>query len=218
MKKLNAIIGKEWAGFLGSERGVFFVYGILVLSWSFLPLYKGLGTGPLWWLFFSVVISGNFTNTVFVSERLSGSMEVLLTSGFSRDAVLWGKSIFIMAMSCGIGLLCIGISRIWVSLWGTTGAEGFMDVLYGLGLYCAGTCLNVGCGAWMSVRLQSPRLIPFVGILLMSLTIAGFAALPLIAPVPQWLLGPALLCLAMVFLMLARKDFNGERIIQPIHL
>ena len=52
MKKLNAIIGKEWAGFLGSERGVFSVYGILVLSWSFLPLYKGLGTGPIWWLFF----------------------------------------------------------------------------------------------------------------------------------------------------------------------
>ena len=91
MKKLNAIIGKEWAGFLGSERGVFSVYGILVLSWSFLPLYKGLGTGPIWWLFFSVVISGNFTNTVFVSERLSGSMELPAHVGFFARRGAVGK-------------------------------------------------------------------------------------------------------------------------------
>jgi ABC-type Na+ efflux pump permease subunit len=219
MKKLEAIIAKEWMNFLGSERGVFAVYAILILSWSFLPLYKGLGAGHVWWLFFSVVISGNFTNTVFVSERLSGSMEILLTSGFSRDAVLWGKSLFIIAVSCAIGLLCVAISRIWVSLWGAADAGAWdADVMYGVGLYCAGTCMNVGCGAWTSVRLQSPRLIPFVGILLMSLTVAGFSALLYVAAVPQWALVIVLLCLAIVFFIMARKDFNGERIIQPIHL
>ena len=125
MKKLNAIISKEWKSFIGSDRGVFAVYAILILSWSFLPLYKGFSMGmeDVWWLFFSVVISGNFSNTVFVSERLSGSMEILLTSGFPRDTVLFGKAAFITGISIAIGTLCLCLSRLWLHLAG--GQNGF---------------------------------------------------------------------------------------------
>lgn len=220
MKKLNAIIFKEWANFTGSERGVFAVYGVLVISWSFLPLYKGLGgTGieDIWWLFFSVVISGNFSNTVFVSERLSGSMEILLTSGFSRDAVLFGKSVFIACMSICIGAVCLGLSRLWLNISGDH--RGFDDaVISGAVLYCAGTCMNVAIAAWMSVRLQSPRLIPIVTILMMTVIVAGFSGLLYFVAVPQWSLPVILLSIALAFFLLARKEFNGERIIQPIHL
>ena len=136
MKKLNAIISKEWKSFVGSDRGVFAVYAVLILSWSFLPLYKGLSMGmeDVWWLFFSVVISGNFSNTVFVSERLSGSMEILLTSGFPRDTVLFGKAAFITGISIAIGTLCLCLSRLWLHLAG--GQTGFdRAAFYGAGLY-----------------------------------------------------------------------------------
>jgi hypothetical protein len=219
MKKLNAIIYKEWTNFTGSERGIFIVYGFLVLSWSFLPLYKGIGTSieGLWWLFFSAVISGTFSNTVFVSERLSGSMEILLASGFSRDAVLFAKSIFIIGMSICIGALCLGLSRLWLNVSG--GYRGFDGaVFYGAGLYCAGTCMNVGIAAWMSVRLQSPRLIPIVTIVVMTIIVAGFSGLLYVVVVPQWSLPVILLAIALAFFLFARKEFNGERIIQPIHL
>ena len=219
MKKLNAIISKEWKSFAGSDRGVFAVYAVLILSWSFLPLYKGLSMGmeDVWWLFFSVVISGNFSNTAFVSERLSGSMEILLTSGFPRDTVLFGKAAFITGISIAIGTLCLCLSRLWLHLAG--GQTGFDHAaLYGAGLYCAGTCMNVAIAAWMSVRLQSPRLIPIVTILVMSLIVAGFSGLVFFINVPQWMLPVILLSIAFVFLLLARKEFNGEKIIQPIHL
>jgi ABC-type transport system involved in multi-copper enzyme maturation permease subunit len=219
MKKLNAIIFKEWANFIGSERGVFAVYGVLVLSWSFLPLYKGIGAGveDIWWLFFSVVISGVFSNTVFVSERLSGSMEILLTSGFSRDAVLFGKAVYTIFMSILFGAACMGLSRLWLTISG--GGGGFDEgAFYGAGLYCAGTCMNVAIAAWLSVRLQSPRLIPIVTILLMTVIVAGFSGLLYFVSVPQWSLHVLILLIALAFFLLARKEFNGERIIQPIHL
>jgi ABC-type Na+ efflux pump permease subunit len=172
----------------------------------------------IWWLFFSVIISGNFANTVFVSERLSGSMEIVLTSGFSRDTVLFGKTVFIIGMSIVIGAVCLCFSRLWLHVSGQ-GQTGFHHVaFYGAVLYCAGTCMNVAIAAWMSVRLQSPRLIPIVTILAMSLIVAGFSVLLYFVQVPQWSLSIVLLSLAFVFLLLARKEFNGEKIIQPIHL
>jgi ABC-type Na+ efflux pump permease subunit len=216
MKKIKAILGKEWANFKGSERGVFFIYGILIFSWSFFPLNKEFSSGPIWWLFFSVIISGNFSNSVFVSERLNGAMEILLTSGFSRDTVFFGKIAFILAMSIIIGVICFSLSILWLSFAGQGAIE--METLRDGILFCAGVLMNVTFGAWMSLRLQSPRIIPFMTILLMGVIVGIFYAMSFFLHAPQWLLGVALTALAVIFGLLARKEFHGERVIQPIHL
>jgi hypothetical protein len=78
--------------------------------------------------------------------------------------------------------------------------------------------MNVAIAAWMSVRLQSPRLIPIVTILMMTIIVAGFSGLLYFVTVPQWSLPVVLLSMASVFFLFARKEFNGERIIQPVHL
>jgi ABC-type Na+ efflux pump permease subunit len=220
MKDMFAILEKEWRTFTGSEKGVFIVYAILILTWSFLPLYNNLGSfalgGTVWWLFFSVIISGNFAQTVFVTERMSGSMEILLTSGFSRDGVLFGKILFVMVMSIAIGGLCIGLSLAWIVLEGHVALLFGQSLLYAALLYVAGTFMNASAGAWMSIRLSSPRLIPFVTILLVGLVCGLYYALVRAFPFPEWLLSALLFCAGCVFLALARKDFNGEKIIAPV--
>jgi ABC-type Na+ efflux pump permease subunit len=217
VKDILLILKKEWRSFAGSEKGVFAVYGILVFVWSFLPLYNDLSFGgPVWWLFFSVIVSGNFANTVFVAERLSGSMEILLTSGFSRAGVLMGKIIFVMLMSLAIGGLCFGLSFVWVALTGRLHLYATESFLIGALLYCAGTFMNAAAGAWMSIRLSSPRLIPFVNLLFVGLVFGIYYALRLTAPVPVWLLVVFLAASGIVFLLLAKKDFNGEKIIAPL--
>jgi ABC-type Na+ efflux pump permease subunit len=218
MKKINAILRKEWVNFKGSERGVFAIYAILVFFWSFFPLNRELGAGPIWWLFFSVIISGNFSNTVFVSERLSGSMEILLTSGFPRNSVLFGKVAFILCMSIVIGMMCFSLSIVWLFLSGHIDSPIEGDVLYGALLYCAGAFMNVSCGAWLSVRLQSPRIIPFMTIFIMAAMVASFYVLSYAFGAPLWMLGIAFVIAAAFFLLRAKKEFNGEKIIQPIHL
>jgi ABC-type transport system involved in multi-copper enzyme maturation permease subunit len=220
MKDMFAILEKEWRTFTGSEKGVFIVYAILILTWSFLPLYNNLGSfalgGTVWWLFFSVIISGNFAQTVFVTERMSGSMEILLTSGFSRDGVLFGKILFVMVMSIAIGGLCIGLSLAWIALKGHAALLPGTSLLYAALLYVAGTFMNAAAGAWMSIRLSSPRLIPFVTILLVGLVCGVYYALFFAVPASEWLLSALLFCAGCVFLALARKDFNGEKIIAPV--
>ena len=218
MKTVSVILKKEWNNFLGSERGVFAIYGVLVLSWSLLPLSKDLAAGPVWWLFFSVIISGNFAATVFVSERLNGSMEILLTSGFPRNAVLFGKVAFITLISTAIGGLCFCCALWWLHLSGRPHALYVEEVLMGAGLYCAGTIMNVACGAWMSIRLQSPRIIPFISILFMAAVVAAYYGLSYLVAAPQWTLIPVLAVAAAFFLHRAKKEFNGEKVIQPITL
>ena len=99
MKDFLLIIRKEWTGFSKSDCGIFFIYGILVLAWSFL-LSTNItmlltGTEYLWLVFFSVIVSGNFSNTTFVAERMNGSLEILLTSGIARNAIL-GSGLYAM--------------------------------------------------------------------------------------------------------------------------
>jgi ABC-type Na+ efflux pump permease subunit len=218
MKKYKAILEKEWGNFKGSERGVFFIYGILVFSWSFFPLYKEMGSGPIWWLFFSVIICGNFSNSVFVSERLNGSMEILLTSGFSRTTVFFGKIAFVLLMSTIIGILCFSLSMVWLSIAGREQASMGIGIVYDAVLFCTGVLMNAAFGAWMSFRLQSPRIIPFMTIMVMGLIVALFYGLSFAFATPQWALGLILAALAGVFGLLAKKEFDGEKIIQPIHL
>jgi ABC-type Na+ efflux pump permease subunit len=215
-----AILRKEWRNFVGSEKGVFAVYGILVFVWSFLPLYNNLGSfalgGAVWWLFFSVIVSGNFANTVFVAERMSGSMEILLTSGFSRNGVLFGKVLFVMILSGVIGGLCLCLSLVWIGLSGHAAHLFGPSLLYAVALYASGTFMNAAAGAWMSIRLSSPRLIPFVNILLVGLVCGMYYALFFTACMSEWMLPALLLAVGCVFCALAKKDFDGEKIIAPV--
>jgi ABC-type transport system involved in multi-copper enzyme maturation permease subunit len=85
---------KEWLNFISGDRSVFIIYLILVAGWGVLLATahdSGTTAAPLWIVFFSVIVAVNFSSTVFVLERMSGSLEILLTCGISRSAILYGK-------------------------------------------------------------------------------------------------------------------------------
>jgi ABC-type Na+ efflux pump permease subunit len=222
VKDIIAVLEKEWRNFTGSEKGVFIVFGVLVLSWSFLSRNNALGTSSdfnaVWWLFFSIVVCTNFANTVFVTERISGSMEILLTSGFPRNAVLFGKILFVMEVSVAIGAACVGLSLAWIALSGALCPAVTRQVLAGLLLYCCGVFMNASAGAWMSIRFSSFRIIPFVNIFILSLICAVYYTLPAAVRASQWPLMLGLAVAGAVFLLCAIRDFNGEKIIAPVDL
>jgi hypothetical protein len=127
-----------------------------------------------------------------------------------------GKIIFVMLMSVAIGGLCFGLSFVWIAVTGRVHFFAAESLLFGALLYCAGTFMNAAAGAWMSIRLSSPRLIPFVNLLFVGLVFGIYCALRSAVPVPVWLLVLFLAAAGIVFLLLAQKDFNGEKIIAPL--
>lgn len=220
MSEIGVIVGKEWRNFAGSERGVFVVYGALVLAWSLLVRNNILNSSMLftgmWWLSLSVLISSTVANSVFVTERISGSMEILLTCGFSRSAVLYGKVLFVVFVSVALGAVCSGLALVWSI--GDNPALFLRGILANADLYCGGAFLSATAGAWLSIRFSSPRIIPFVVLILVSGVCGAYLAVAQFTALPEWALFLLTLAVGAGFLSLARKDFHGEKIIAPLDI
>ncbi|MFW6245488.1 MAG: hypothetical protein ACOC36_06345 [Fibrobacterota bacterium] len=218
MSGLTTVIQKELRSFIGSDKGVFLVYAIIVVAWSFMFISgEGGFAGRFWLVFFSVIVAANFSNTVFISERMSGSLEVLITSGLSRDAVLFGKMLFVILMTSIIGLSCAVMARFWTVLSPDLGNTDLFGVVDGL-LYVSATLLNSSSSAYFSVRLSSPRLLHFINLFILGGIVTLYTVVSQLYILhPGWLVF-TLLIAGIIFTIAARREFAGERIIQPIIL
>ena len=222
MRDIWLIVRKEWKGFAKSDRWIFVIYGILVLAWSFLLSNNigilSSGAGYLWLAFFSVIISGNFSNTVFVAERMSGSLEILLTSGVSRQSILNGKILFIIIVSMVMGFLCYFVA------FGISAAKGENIALLikvtpigeELIIYVSACFMNAACGAWLSVRINNPRILPFVNLFVLLIIVIIHGILSEIYALTAWSLIIALLLTGALLYLFACRDFKSERVIQPV--
>ncbi|MFP4163214.1 MAG: hypothetical protein ACLFQB_04695 [Chitinispirillaceae bacterium] len=218
MGGIVTIIQKELRSFIGSDKGVFLVYAIIVVAWSFMFTSGDGGfAGSFWLVFFSVVVAANFSNTVFISERMSGSLEVLITSGLSRDAILFGKMFFVIIMTSIIGLSCALMARIWTLLSPEIGNAQVFTIYDGL-LYFSATLLNSSSSAFFSVRLSSPRLLHFINLFILGGIVTFYTVVSQLYVLhPGWLV-VTLLIAGTGFTIAARREFAGERIIQPVIL
>jgi len=216
MAGILTILRKELAGFIGSDKGVFLVYAIIVVVWSFMLLSgeEGVG-GRLWFVFFSVIVAANFSSTVFISERISGTLEVLITSGLSRDAILFGKMIFIIIMTAVIGLSC-AVSAVILRAALPEIGSGRVFGVYDAALYLSATFFNAASSAYFSVRLGNPRLLHFINIFMLGAVVVVYSAVSTFYTLHDNFLLLGFLLLAVLFTLLARSEFAGERITRPV--
>ena len=222
MKSVINVLRKEWMCFKGSDKGVFGLYLILILSWSLLlgagGQESGIKTGPLWLIFFSVVVAANFSNTVFISERVTGSLEILITSGLSRNSILYGKMLFVSVMSIVIGAICLALGVLWSELIFRTGVSGGYVNSVDFLIYACSVFVNVSISAYLSVRIANPRLIHFASMFILAVIIFSYMALSSYLPVSPVYLILVLLLSGAIFTLLARREFNSERILQTVIL
>jgi ABC-type Na+ efflux pump permease subunit len=226
MNPTLTIVSREFKCFAGSDRGVFVVYGILVVLWSLLYLSRSAAGGEiislLWAMTFAAVVGGNFAQTTFLAERMNGALEILLACGISRRAIVAGKTIFIVAMTIVIGFACLGLAALWSVMAATLdygaapiGAEVF--VVYG-----AAAFLNAAMSCWFSVVLPNPRVLHFInlGFTLSLVALFYLATGPLHMDVhaASFLLTAILLAGGALFIALGIRAFSGERVIAPVTL
>ena len=216
------IFRKEWASFVGSDRGLFLVYAVFIPGWSVLIATWKTNT-PLitiiWYASFSVIVAAAFSNTIFVSERISGSLEILLTCGISRSGILYGKMAFILCMTVLVGALCMGLANVLKPVLNPWGVSPAVVVgVSGIAVYCSASFLAAASSAYFSVLLPNPRILHFINLFMVMVFIFLFSRLSSIWHVPLFALAVFLTLGGVVFAMLAKKEFNSERIIKPIVL
>jgi ABC-type Na+ efflux pump permease subunit len=220
MSQCLLVLRKEWLNFVRSDKSVFFIYLFLIIGWGMLlaTMNRGGSLGsPLWLVFFSVIIAANFSGTVFVSERMSGSLEILLTSGLSRGAILWGKMMFVIIMTLAVGVACILAASVLQRFMAPPEiASVFYFQWTYVALYAGATFLNTTSCACFSVWLPNPRLLHFVNIALVGCIMAGYVALSLSRPLSLFLVAFVMSFVGILFAWLARRAFESERIIKPV--
>jgi ABC-type Na+ efflux pump permease subunit len=220
MSRTMLVFTKEWLNFTRSDRSVFIVYFILVAGWGML-LASTHGadsvSAPLWLTFFSVIIAANFSSTVFVAERMTGSLEILLTSGLSRGAILYGKVLFVIVMTLAIGIFCAVVGAVMRPLFGGSSPLPLPGQVWpGITLYAASTFFNAAASACFSVWLPNPRLLHFLNLFILAIVMAAYTALSYVFSLPLYAVAGFLLVTGAVFMVLARRAFESERIIKPV--
>ncbi|MDR3012710.1 MAG: hypothetical protein LBU70_05810 [Chitinispirillales bacterium] len=220
MNGLRTVIRKEFKCFFNSDKSTFLIHALMPIIWS-LALYFNSGAdmgrvGVFWIFSFAVIVTANFANSVFISERVNGTLEILITSGLSRDAILFGKMFFVIAMTLAVGLIC----AVWVVVWahvlpiadGGLPHTGVSTVL----LYLLSAFLCASSSAYLSVRMPNPRFLHFINLFMMSAVAAVYSVLETVYFVHPSISIILFLLLCVIFLLLARREFAGERIIRPI--
>jgi len=226
MTGLATVVKKELKCF-GADKGQFLIYTVMSAVWGLALCLTGPAEGDVgarfWCVFFAVVVTSGFSGTVFISERVSGTLEVLITSGVSRDAVFFGKLIFVVVMSLAVGLLCAVFETAWncvldfnMKFWRYFLLFGFSDVV----LYVATVYLNAAVSAYLSVRMGNPRFLHFINVLITAglLALYTWSTWSFSAPEGHYwpVLSAVFLLIGAVFTLLARREFAGERVTQPI--
>jgi ABC-type Na+ efflux pump permease subunit len=221
MKDVALIFRKEWMSFVGSDRSVFFMYVVLVAGWGMLLgnwLNYQVGYLPLLVACFSVIVAANFSNTAFVNERITGSLEILLTSGVSRNGILYGKLLFVAGITLVIGAGCIGLSVVLKPFAQETTMTGPGITLSLWAIYGAASFLNAAASAYLSIVLPNPRLLYLLNLLLINLVIGIQMVLSAYFPFPVIAGAGVMTAAGIVFCILAQREYNSKRIIKPVIL
>ena len=221
MNSILLIFRKEWLNFCRSDRSVFIVYLFLIAGWGMLIATtegQSAKSAALWLVFFSVIIAANFSSMVFVAERMTGSLEILLTSGLSRGAILYGKVAFVTAMTLAIGTLCALVGIFLRPLVGAEHGPALPDgaVISSVVLYIAAAVFNAASSACFSVWLPNPRLLHFVNFLILAAVMSVYTALSGAFSLPLHAVSVLLFATGAVFLALGRRAFESERIAKPV--
>jgi ABC-type Na+ efflux pump permease subunit len=225
LKGLQIIFKKEFKSFLGSGKGILFIYLFLILLWSLMFITTDLNASVpvlvIWLLTLSVIIGGNFSQNVFVAERITGSIEILLTMGLSRLEILVAKTLFVTVMTTILGFACMGISMLWAVFGKTQAIEmisfnaipfTYSDFL----LFAVASFFNAASAAWLSIRLSNPRMLYFVNLGIMAALFAAYFLLTTYLQLHIFVFLAVLLLGGVFLFILAKESFEGEKVIQPV--
>lgn len=225
MRGVAVIVRKEFLSLLGSDRSILLLYGFVVFLWSFLFVGAGVEQSPggtsIWLLPFSVIVVSNFSQGVFVSERLTGAVEILLTCGLSRPVIMTGKMVFVWAMAVVMGLACMGLGCAWAAVATAVDTGAPYSVPFSAGylvLFSSAAAFNTALVALLSIYLPNPRMSHLVNFLAVAAIMSVYFPFASRLPASEYVLSAILVVCAAVAIMGVFRGAAGERIARPVNL
>jgi ABC-2 type transport system permease protein len=240
---ISTLIWKEWKEIFlqrsNSRGGVINLFLVVGIVGIFIPLQSGRYwfTNPvtmLIWAWLPIFLVLGMVTDAFAGERERHTLETLLASRLSDNAILFGKLGASVAYGWSMALVSMFLGAISVNLVFPEGGFAFYplaNLLLGILLAFLG-CLMIGLiGVLVSLRAPTARAayqqLSIVMLIIYFVPILGLQFLPasFTGPIFQWLAGiqliPALLGLAggmlvanLALFAIARVRFQRARLIE----
>lgn len=199
---------RELMSFMKSGASGIVIYLLLVPAWGWL-MHLNASVGWLWLIFFSVIVCGTASAGVFAAERISGALEILLTSGLHPLSILLGKAAFVSLLGMLLGTLA-ALLPIFM------GDTQLLDHAGEYAVVFAAACImNTAFDAWVSFRVGNPRLVSVLNLGALFLFLMAGEGLRLIVPWNGFYAAGLMLILALLFGALAGRELHMERVLRP---
>jgi len=220
MSEIVLVFRQELLAFLKSGKSSLLLLAFTTLAWGGFITNKiesiDEPSSYLWVLFFSLVAGAGLSTSVFVRERVSATLEVLLTSGLERNSILLGKLLFTTAMTLLVGVGAFSISFLVRSLLYHDSLQLFDEIGVVLVLYSSSAILVSHSSALLSMTLSNPRLVQFVNFTLLTIISVLFGVFSPQGRGSLFVLSAGLLLLSILLFFLTKRAFRNEKIIQPL--
>jgi len=170
----------------------------------------------LWVIFFALVAGAGFSTTVFVRERLSATLEILLVSGVERSSIFYGKLLFTISFTIITGILAFFTAWICRSLF--FGKPFYLpsELAQTITLFAASSCTISASSAMLSLTLSNPRLVQFVNFIILTIISTTFAVISSYWNLSLYIFAGIELIFGLLFSIIAQIQFSREKIIQPL--
>ncbi len=215
IRATGIVLSKEWRAFRRSNVTVHFAFGLVVVLYSGVCITNFFSNEfflrYIWWTLFSVVLTGNFANRVFIFERIGGRLEMLFLSGVSRGQILGGKILFVFTMVAAAGIFSSLITYVGLHALGMRHTHSTAYVIRGSTLFLSAAFLSASADAALSTFLSNPRLMHFINLGIVSLLVMLFT----LVHIPLWIIEIACILIGLLFCRWALHIFHSERILSP---
>ncbi len=221
MSETTLIFKQEFSSFIKSGKSSLLLVFITALTWGGMISSKISSfdepTSYLWIIFFAMVASAGLTNSVFVRERLSNTLEILLTTGLNRSSILYGKLLFTSTATLFIGVCALLTATLFAKVLSLSGEIGFYEISQSVLLYLGATLLVTSSSAFLSLALSNPRLVQLINFTTLTLFSITFTFISMfVVELPLHSLSISMAVGSLLFTLLAKKWFNSEKVIQPL--
>lgn len=170
----------------------------------------------LWVISFAFVMTAGISYSVFIRERTNGALEILLTSGIEKVAIIRGKILFATIVSSLMGVTSFIFAFLIKYVILREEFYSWFELFDILLMYVGAVVFITSLSAFYSLLLKTPRLIQFLNFITLGILSAIYIVFDVLLQVPLWGFAVTLIAFSAMLNQISSKLFLREQVIEQV--
>lgn len=170
----------------------------------------------LWVISFAFVMTAGISYSVFIRERTNGALEILLTSGIEKLAIIQGKILFATIVSSLMGVTSFLVAFFIKYVIFREEFYAWSELFDILIMYIGSAVFITSLSAFYSLLLKTPRLIQFLNFMTIGILSSIYMVFNILLETRLEYFAITLLFLSAILNKISSKLFLREQVIEQV--